>query len=200
MKVLFLKDTMPTAIAGEVVEVKDGFARNYLVPNEIAVLATESIMSQLAGLRERAEKRRQMFKADWVKIGESLADAEISFKVLSAPTGRLYGSVTQNMIAAEIEKLIERDFNRRGVKLEQPIRTTGVHRVKLNLYEGVEGSIKLRVLPEEGPPPAPVSDATDSTEADVEQQSADDTKTEEVQAEAKAEVEEPADSEDTPES
>ena len=197
MKVLFLKDTMPTAIAGEVVEVKDGFARNYLVPNEIAVLATESIMSQLAGLRERAEKRRQMFKADWVKIGESLADSEISFKVLSAPTGRLYGSVTQNMIAAEIEKLIERDFNRRGVKLEQPIRTTGVHRVKLNLYEGVEGSIKLRVLPEEGPPPAPVSD---STEADVEQQSADDTKTEEVQAEAKAEVEEPADSEDTPES
>ena len=197
MKVLFLKDTMPTAIAGEVVEVKDGFARNYLVPNEIAVLATESIMSQLAGLRERAEKRRQMFKADWVKIGENLADSEISFKVLSAPTGRLYGSVTQNMIAAEIEKLIERDFNRRGVKLEQPIRTTGVHRVKLNLYEGVEGSIKLRVLPEEGPPPAPVSDAT---EADVEQQSADDTKTEEVQAEAKAEVEEPADSEDTPES
>ena len=145
MKVLFMKDATPTAIAGDVLEVKNGFARNYLMPRGIAVLATDAVIARSADLIAEAAKRRELAKQEWIEVAEKLGEAEIQLSVLSTPSGKLYGSITRGMVAAEVKKLIERDITAKSVQIHPPIRTTGSHKVQLNLHDGVTASLKLVV-------------------------------------------------------
>jgi len=149
MKVLFLQDVLPTARAGDIKEVKNGFGRNFLLPNGLAVLATQEELRRAESLREEARKRREAEASDWVDIVAKVRDAEIKIEARTGPTGRLYGSVTSAMIAEEISRLAERDIDRRGIRIAQPIRTIGVHEIHVRFYDGVEASMKVEVLPDE---------------------------------------------------
>jgi large subunit ribosomal protein L9 len=149
MKVLFLQDVLPTARAGDIKDVKNGFGRNFLLPRGLAVLATQEELRRAEALREDARKRREAEARDWQDIVSSVRDAEIKIEARTGPTGRLYGSVTSAMIAEEISRLAERDIDRRGVRIPQPIRTVGEHEVHVRFYDGVEATMKVEVLPDE---------------------------------------------------
>lgn len=149
MKVLFLEDVRPTARAGDIKEVKNGFARNYLIPQKLAVLATTHEIERAEGLRKEAEARRKAEAAEWRDLVDKLKEEPIKVIVRTGPTGRLYGSVTTAMIATEIETLVEREVDRRAIRIPAPIRVLGKYSVPVSFADEVETNLDILVEPDE---------------------------------------------------
>ncbi|MQG87875.1 MAG: 50S ribosomal protein L9, partial [SAR202 cluster bacterium] len=146
MKVLFLQDVRPSARAGDVKEVKDGFARNYLLPQGLAVFATDHELRRASKLRQQAEDRRLAEAEEWQDIVDGLKDLKIRIEVRTGPTGRLYGSVTNTMIAAQLTEMTERDIDRKGIQITAPIRTTGEYKIPARFVEGVATTLNIEVV------------------------------------------------------
>ena len=146
MKVLFLEDVRPTARAGDVKEVKNGFARNYLIPQGLAVVASEHELRRAAGLRNQAEERRLAEAKEWQDVSDTLKDQKVKIEVRTGPTGRLYGSVTNTMIAAELAKMTERDIDRKGIQIPAPIRVVGEYKIPIRFVEGVSTTLIVDVV------------------------------------------------------
>ena len=150
MKVLFLNDLRPTARAGDIKDVKNGFARNFLIPNKIAVVATEQELKRATKLREEAAQRRSLEQKDWERISEEIQKKSIDIEVKTGPTGRLYGSVNNTIIASKLNEITKReDIDRKTIHISSPIRTTGSYKVKVNLFENVSTEINVNVVPDD---------------------------------------------------
>ena len=146
MKVLFLKDVRPTARAGDVKEVKLGFARNFLIPQGLAVQASEHELRRASALRGQAEDRRLVEAKEWQDVADALKDQKVRIDVRTGPTGRLYGSVTNTMIAAKVSEMTEREIDRRGIQIPSPIRTVGEYKVPARFVEGVTAALVIEVV------------------------------------------------------
>jgi large subunit ribosomal protein L9 len=146
VKVLFLQDVRPTARAGDVKEVKNGFARNYLLPQGLAVHATEHELRRASSLRQQAEDRRLIEVKEWQDIADALKDQKVRIEVRTGPTGRLYGSVTNTMIAAQLTELTSREIDRKGIQIPAPIRTTGEYKIPARFVEGVIATVVVEVV------------------------------------------------------
>ena len=146
MKVLFLEDALPTARAGDIRDVKNGFARNYLIPQGIAVLATSHELRRAEKLRAEAEERRLRELEEWQEIAAELERNPVELKVRSGPTGRLYGSVTNAMVATKLSELTERMIERKRVRLQDSIRITGEYRVPVRFMDEVNATFTLNVV------------------------------------------------------
>ena len=146
MKVLFLKDVRPTARAGDVKEVKLGFARNFLIPQGLAVQASEHELRRASALRGQAEDRRLVEAKEWQDVADALKDQKVRIDVRTGPTGRLYGSVTNTMIAAKVSEMTEREIDRRGIQIPSPIRTVGEYKVPARFVEGVTATLVIEVV------------------------------------------------------
>jgi len=146
VKVLFLKDVRPTARAGDVKEVKLGFARNFLIPQGLAVQASEHELRRASALRGQAEDRRLVEAKEWQDVADALKDQKVRIDVRTGPTGRLYGSVTNTMIAAKVSEMTEREIDRRGIQIPSPIRTVGEYKVPARFVEGVTATLVIEVV------------------------------------------------------
>lgn len=146
MKILFLQDVRPTARAGDVKEVKNGFARNFLIPQGLAVQATEHELRRAAGLRQQADDRRLREASEWEEVANALKEEKVRIQVRTGPTGRLYGSVTNTMIAAELHKMTGRDIDRKGIQIPAPIRAVGDYKISARLVEGVSATLTVEVV------------------------------------------------------
>lgn len=148
MKVILRKNVQNLGTIGDVVNVKDGYARNYLFPRELAYMATENALKSI-----EIEKRKMLSKlAKDREIAEKLA-AELNGIQLSIPMkvteeGNLYASVTNQIVA---EKLAEMNYNieKKNVLLDEPIKTLGVFDVKIKVHSEITTSIKVWVINEE---------------------------------------------------
>jgi len=149
MNILFLKDLLPTARAGDVKNVKPGFARNYLIPQGVAVLATEEALQRATKLRGEAEDRRIQETKDWQVVADSLDDIELDIEVRTGPTGRLYGSITPTIIAEALEEKINKPMNRRFFNIMEPIRVIGKVKILVKFVEQVSFNLIVNVLPDE---------------------------------------------------
>ncbi|NQW19237.1 MAG: 50S ribosomal protein L9 [Chloroflexi bacterium] len=146
MKVLFLQDVRPTARAGDVKEVKNGFARNFLLPQGLAVHASEHELRRATSLRNQAEDRRLGEAKEWQDIADALKAQKIRIEVRTGPTGRLYGSVTNTMIAIQLSKMTKREIDRRGIQIPAPIRTVGEYKIPARFVEGVSATLIVEVV------------------------------------------------------
>ena len=149
MNILFLKDLLPTARAGDVKNVKPGFARNYLIPQGLAGLATEEALQRTTKLRAEAEERRIQETKDWQVVAESLEGMELDLEVRTGPTGRLYGSITPAIIAEALEEKTSKPMNRRFFNITEPIRVLGKFKVFTKFVEEVSLNLTLNVIPDE---------------------------------------------------
>ncbi len=149
MKVLFLQDELPTARAGDIRDVKNGFARNYLIPRGVAVLATEHQLRRAEKLRAEAEERRLRELKEWRDIADELAENPVELIVRTGPTGRLYGSVTQAMIAARLSELTDRTIERKRVRMQEQIRIVGEYRLPVRFMDEIDATITLKVVSED---------------------------------------------------
>lgn len=149
MKILFLEDVLPSARAGDIKDVKTGFARNYLIPNKLAAVATPHELRRSKKLREAAEQRRLREVGEWKDVVDNIEGMDIEIKVRTGTTGRLYGSVTNTMIASELNNLIGKEVDRKSIKILSPIRTIGKYKIPARLTEGVTAELSVSVIPDD---------------------------------------------------
>jgi large subunit ribosomal protein L9 len=146
MKVLFIKDNLPTAMAGEIKEVKPGFARNFLIPQGIAERANRSSIVRIEKLKKEAEIRRGDMKKRWQRVADDINSIELEIVAQTGPTGKLFGSVTSSQIASGIEEnLDDVVIDRRSIRIPEPIKLIGNYKIPVKLFEGVDSEIKIAV-------------------------------------------------------
>ena len=147
MRVVFLEDVPGVAQGGDVKEVKNGFARNYLIPKNLATPATHNALQRIAKLQRQAEVTRVRRLEDMKELAAELDGAQISVEMRAGSTGRLYGSVTAAIIAARLAEMTEKDIDRRTVTLGEPIRDLGEFDLTLDLHPEVRAGVSVLVYP-----------------------------------------------------
>jgi len=151
VQVLLLKDIKGLGKAGQIKTVADGYARNYLIPRGLAIVATEGAVRRTEVQKAIEEQRDERVRTGGEALAERLAEVTLTFQVKSSEKGRLYGSVTSADIAEAIEKVTGHAVDKRKVELEEPIRLLGTHRVPVRVMTGVvpEVTVVVEALPEE---------------------------------------------------
>jgi large subunit ribosomal protein L9 len=147
MQVLLIKDVDNLGYAGDVKKVANGYGRNYLLPQGLAVLATPGALKQAETIRKAAEKHRAREMEDAQAISNQLTDIELLFERRAGETGKLYGSVTSGDIAVAIQEQTGIELDKRKVALPEPIRNLGRQEVIIKLMIDLSTTISVEVLP-----------------------------------------------------
>jgi large subunit ribosomal protein L9 len=132
MKVLLTKDVYKLGRAGDVKKVADGYGRNYLLPQGLAVLATSGALAKAESIRSQANTRRAVLNNEMSGVAEILSKLTLTFPMKAGETGKLYGSITSAMIAEAVKKKSGVELSRRQMDLE-PIRNLGTYKVHARL-------------------------------------------------------------------
>ncbi len=150
MKVILRQNIETLGNMGEVVTVKDGYARNYLLPRGMAYVASKGNMRVLEEERTRLQVKMNRELKDAEKVAAELEKHEnaITIAMQVGEEDKLFGSVTKDMIA---EKLAEKGFNidRRKIEIDEPIKTLGIYTVKIRLHTDVTAKVKVWVVRQE---------------------------------------------------
>ncbi len=149
MKVVYLQDVHNVARAGEIKDVADGYARNYLIPKQLAAQADPKMMNVIEARIKASARIVAQTEAEMLELAGLLDSQEITLKARSGVEGRLYGSVTPADIAAEIEKVTNCVIDKRKIELENPIRQLGSYEVPIRLTGEIAPTIILTVVEEE---------------------------------------------------
>jgi large subunit ribosomal protein L9 len=169
MKVLLIKDVYKLGRAGDVKKVADGFGRNFLLPQGFAVLATLGALKQADWIRSQATVRRAELNNEMGGIAEKINGLVLTFASKAGETGKLYGSITTQMIADAINNKAGINLDRRAVEI-QPIRTLGEHKARVRLTMDLVPEIKI-IVHREGEvvdvPAVPAAPATPATLAET---------------------------------
>jgi len=151
MKVLLIKDVYKLGRAGDVKKVADGYGRNYLLPQGMAVLATPGAMRMIDQIRAHAADRRAVLNNEMGGISEQINGLVLAFPARAGETGKLYGSITPQMIVDAINQKLGTKLDRHLVEIE-PIRNLGEHKAQIRLTVDLNPEIKVIVHREgEGP-------------------------------------------------
>ena len=147
MRVVFLQDVAGVAQGGDVKEVKNGFARNYLIPKNFAVPATHNELQRVKQYAEQAERARLRLLQDMRELSETLNGTRIDVEMRAGASGQLYGSVTNAIIADKLSDMADREIDRRGIEIGEPIRQLGTFNVSVRLHPEVQAQIDVLVYP-----------------------------------------------------
>ena len=145
MKVIFQKDVKGKGKKGEVKNVSEGYARNYLLKNNLAIEATPGNLKALHAQKRKSEMLEQEEKEEAIELKDKLADLTVEMTAKSGDGGRLFGSITSKQIADTLEKTHGYKVDKRKIELDEPIRALGYTTVPVKLHPEVSGSIKVHV-------------------------------------------------------
>jgi len=167
MKVLLLKDVYKLGRAGDVKKIADGYGRNFLLPQKLAVLATPGALKQVEYIREQATVKRAIVNKEMSGIADKLAKVSLYFPAKAGETGKLYGSISPQMIAEAIQKKSGIEVTRRQMDLE-PIRTLGEHKIHIRLTMDLIPEVTVFVHREGEAPSSAVEKAPEQAAAQPE--------------------------------
>ena len=145
MRVLFVKAVAGTAEAGDVKEVKRGFALNYLLPQKLAVIASEKVVEQVRQHEEAARRRAEKDLAEARQAADKLKKLTVTIYARTGETGRLHGSVTNSDIAQQLKREAGLDIDKHKITVEPPIKSLGPHDVAVELHPEVKETLKVVV-------------------------------------------------------
>ncbi len=148
MKVILLADVPRVGNEGDVVEVRDGYARNYLIPRGLAVRATKGALKELELRREQIERRAEEKRRAAMEAAERIKEQPVYIRVMAGERGRLHGRVTTAQIADALKEQLGISVDRRDIELREPIKTLGDYVITVTLYRGVSVDLTLRVVQE----------------------------------------------------
>jgi large subunit ribosomal protein L9 len=166
MKVLLLKDVYKLGRAGDVKRVADGYGRNYLIPQRLAVLATPGALKQVEQIRTQASEARAVMNREMSGVADQLNRLTLAFPAKAGETGKLYGSITPQMIADAIKEKASVEVDRRQLDL-QPIRTLGEHKAHVRLTLDLIPEITV-IVHREGETPVLSEDSEEEVHAPME--------------------------------
>ena len=145
MKVILQKEVEKLGTPGEVVTVADGYARNYLVPRGFAIPATKGAVRHADTLKRAHEERAAKARGEAETLAERLAGARIQVTHRAGEEGKLFGSITAQDLAEEIERQAGQPVDRRAIHLDEPIRSVGSHEVHVRLHPEVTATVIVDV-------------------------------------------------------
>ncbi|HPV62471.1 MAG TPA: 50S ribosomal protein L9 [Fervidobacterium sp.] len=145
MKVVLLQDVPKLGKRGQIVTVSDGYARNFLIPKGVVKEATDAVLKELEMQREEERKRHEALRKANEELLAELHKYVFKVQAKAGEGGKLFGSLTNANIAEEISKVIGRDFDKRWIILDAPLKSTGLYDVTVKLPGGVSGKIKVEV-------------------------------------------------------
>ena len=183
MKVMLIKDVYKLGHAGDIKRVADGYGRNYLLPQGLAVLATPGAMKQAENIRVQAAASRAVLNEEMSGVAEVISKVTLAFPAKAGETGKLYGSITSQMIADAIREQTGVEINRRQLDSE-PIRNLGTHKVHVRLTVDLVPEITVVVYREGEAPGSVEEEAAEETSEAVAEIAEE---AEPVEAEAEAE-------------
>ena len=144
MKVILLQSHDKLGKAGEVVNVKSGFARNYLIPKQIASIATKQNIKSLESFLRAQEIKEAKNRVNIEGLSKKLDSLTLKFEVEAGEEGKLFGSVTSQMISDELSEQ-GYTIDKKEINLEEPIKALGNHKIEINLGYDLKPSIKIKV-------------------------------------------------------
>jgi len=156
VKIILKQDVPNLGQEGDIEEVADGYARNYLIPQGMAVKATPGALKDFEHRQKVQAKKHERMKKRAETMARRLTAQTLTFEVKVGETGQLYGSITNADIAEALEEAIGEEIDRRDIPLPEPIREVGEHFVPVQLMEDVEPQVRVVVKPESGEWPADV--------------------------------------------
>lgn len=150
MEVILLEDVNKLGNAGELVKVKPGFARNFLLPKSLAVFADAASLKNFERRREKLEEEAQRKREEAEAKKQALQDVEsITLTAKAGATGKLFGSITKELIAAALKDQLNIEVDRHKIKVSSPINSIGDHVIVVGLGSGIEADILVKVIAEE---------------------------------------------------
>ncbi|MDQ0257585.1 large subunit ribosomal protein L9 [Evansella vedderi] len=147
MKVIFLQDVKGKGKKGEVKNVAEGYARNYLLKNNLAIEANTGNMKSLEKKQESEQKKADEEKERAEQLKENLEKTTIELKAKAGENGRLFGAVTNKQIAEQLKKM-KIKIDKRKIEMDEPIRSLGYTNVNVKLHPKVTGTLRVHVTEE----------------------------------------------------
>jgi large subunit ribosomal protein L9 len=147
MQVILKQDVEKIGQRGEVVDVSRGYVRNFLVPRDLAEVATPGRLEEVRREMAEAEERSRRMAERAGEIAETLNKSVITIEARTGEDERLFGSVTAANVVSAVEKARGIRIDRRRVRLEEPIKSLGTHQVPIQVHGDVEASVKVIVVP-----------------------------------------------------
>ncbi len=145
MKVIFTSDVKGKGKKGEIKNVNDGYARNYLLKHNLAVEATKGNIQAQQAKDQKKEQLAQEEVEEAEKLKETLAGIEVKLAAKSGDNGRLFGSITSKQIAEQLKKNHDIKIDKRKIELDEPIRSLGYTNVPVKLHNEVTGTIRVHI-------------------------------------------------------
>ncbi|UXR65708.1 50S ribosomal protein L9 [Bdellovibrio bacteriovorus] len=144
MKVILQKDVKDVGRVGELVNVSEGFARNFLFPRKLAAEATEKRVKEYEHLKRVAEAKKKKAQAERQELLNKINGTTVTFKLAAGDSDKLFGTVTTTDISKELQKM-GHSVDRRDIHLEEPIKVLGQHKAVVRYTEGMEAKIQIAV-------------------------------------------------------
>ena len=146
MKVILTQDVKSLGKKGQVIDASDGYARNFLLPKKLAVLADSKNMNELKTKQEANKYKKDMSMAAAKELSEKMKNYQITFKLKAGENGKIFGSVTSKDIADELNKKYFVEVDKKKVMLSDAIKNLGTYDVEIKLFEGISGTLKVNVI------------------------------------------------------
>lgn len=148
MKVILKADIKGVGKKDEIINASDGYARNFLLPKNLAVEANAENMSKLKAKNESKAFQKGQEKEAAQKVAEKLSKIMLKMKVKAGENGKIFGGVSAKEIAENLEKQYQIKVDKKKIDLDETIKTLGVRTVEIKLFEGVIGKVKVDVIAE----------------------------------------------------
>ena len=148
MKVILVQDIKSVGKKGQVIDASDGYARNYLIPKKLAVVADATNLNELKTKQDANKYRRDMTMANAKELQEKMKSYELTFVIKAGDNGKTFGSVTAKDIADELNKKYYVEVDKKKVCLTDSIKTLGEYNIEIKLFEGISGMLKVKVIAE----------------------------------------------------
>ncbi len=145
MEVLFVKDVPGVGKAGQTKKVADGYARNFLLPRRLAVIATSTALKQASALQQATLKREATTRDEARALGDILERTRLTFRVKAGESDRLFGAITAGDIADSLQRDHNKSEDKRKIDLDSPIKHLGEHRVPIKLHSEVSVPVTVSV-------------------------------------------------------
>lgn len=148
MKVILKADIKGVGKKNEIINVSDGYVRNFLFPKNLAVEANNENMAKLKAQKESNQYKKDVEKEEAKKLADKLTKIMVTIKVKAGENGKIFGGVSAKEIADNLEKDHKIKIDKKKIDLKEAIKTLGMQNVNVKLYDGVNGTIKVNVIGE----------------------------------------------------
>lgn len=146
MKVVLIQDVKGQGKKNDIIDVSDGYARNFLFPRKLAVVADAKAVNDVKNKKSSEAHKIEVEKANARALATSLADIKVVISAEAGKDGRFYGAITSKDIAEALKSQHKIDIDKRKIELDAPIKAFGTYNVEVKLYSGISGKLNVQIV------------------------------------------------------